>query len=69
MSAIMKIVFTALLLLSLNANAQGPGDDSDQGNLEDTETPAPIDHNVLLLGLAGLTVAFYGLNPRKKQKA
>lgn len=67
MKNILRLLWGIALFCSMGASAQGPGDESDQGNLEDTDTPAtPIDGNLLLLGAAGMTVAFYGLAQKRK---
>jgi hypothetical protein len=67
MKKISKTIAVALLFFSMAAQAQGgPGDESDQGNLEEADAPpTPIGGNLFLLAAAGTAAAFYALQRRK----
>ena len=63
------IIFTFIMLCGVMAFSQGPGDDSDSGDLEDVDAPpAPIDHNLYWLAFAGLTFALFCLTKNIKSK-
>ncbi len=67
MNKILKSLCALVLLFSISTHAQGPGDESDQGDLENLDTPAtPIDANLLWLGMAGITAAFYIVTQKRK---
>jgi hypothetical protein len=46
-----------------------PGDDSDNGNLEDNDAPAaPINGKLIFLAIAGIIFAFYTFRKYRKNQ-
>lgn len=59
---IVKICFFAFILLCcIQSYAQVPGDENEEGNLETPDPKVPINEHLILLSVAGIALAFYGI--------
>jgi hypothetical protein len=53
------IVYNLIILITSNAFAQLPGDQNTSGNLENTDSVAPINDYLIPMLVAGVLFSFY----------
>ena len=69
-NTLLKFYITSFCLFTDFIMFAAPGDDSDNGNLEDNDAPAaPINGKLILLAIAGIIFAFYTFKKSREKQA